>query len=56
MSIALLVRIESLERRLAAMEAELVGLKNAPKSDQPAETPAPVKKPMPAKPAKSKAR
>ena len=56
MSIALLVRIEALERRLAAMEAELVKLKSAPGSDGPAETSVPAKKPMPANLAKSKAR
>ncbi len=44
MSIALLVRIEALERRLATMEAEIVRLKSAPKSDSPGEKPAPAKK------------
>jgi hypothetical protein len=44
MSIALMVRLETLERRLAAMEAEIVRLKSAPKNDKFVEQPAPAKK------------
>ena len=44
MSIALLVRIEALERRLAALEAEMVRLKSAPKNDKIVEKSGPTKK------------
>jgi hypothetical protein len=47
MSIALLVRIEALERRLAALEAEMVRLKSAPTTDKIVEKPAPAKKKAP---------
>ncbi len=47
MSIALMVRIEALERRLAALEKEMIVLKAAPKADKPVKTPAPVKKKTP---------
>jgi hypothetical protein len=52
MSIALMVRIEALERRLAALEAAVVAARGAPETDQPT----PTKRPLPAKPAKKKAR
>ena len=47
MSIALMVRIEALERRLAAMEAEMVRLASAPKNDKMAGKPVPAKKKAP---------
>ena len=44
MSIALMVRIEALERRLVAMEAEMVRLRSAPDADKMAEKPTAAKK------------
>ncbi len=44
MSIALMVRIEALEHRLAALEAEMARLKSAPKGDRIVEKFAPTKK------------